>query len=119
MKLINDDSCGWLKNLTKRSNFKTIDQNFFCDYLIVGVQSDPTIDRKTSQDNYSKISGKQKNKPIQTLEERLIMIKAIKFVDEVFAIGMKSKLPNKKNISKKPKIQVKKIKTIKEKELTH
>ena len=36
MKLINDDSCGWLKNLTKRSNFKTIDQNFFCDYLIVG-----------------------------------------------------------------------------------
>ena len=55
-----------------------------CDYLIVGVQSDPTIDRKTSQDNYSKISGKQKNKPIQTLEERLIMINAIKFVDEVF-----------------------------------
>ena len=47
------------------------------------------------------------------------MIKAIKFVDEVFAIGMKSKLPNKKNISKKPKIQVKKIKSIKEKELTH
>ena len=55
-----------------------------CDYLIIGVQSDPTIDRKKSEDSYSKISGKPKNSPIQTLEERLIMIKAIKFVDEVF-----------------------------------
>ena len=55
-----------------------------CDYLIVGVQSDPTIDRKNPEDNYSKISGKSKNIPIQTLEERLIMIKAIKFVDKVF-----------------------------------
>ena len=55
-----------------------------CDYLIVGVQSDPTIDRKNPNDKYSKISGKPKNSPIQTLEERLIMIKAIKFVDEVF-----------------------------------
>ena len=42
-----------------------------CDYLIVGLQSDPTIDRKT------------KNKPIQTLEERKIMIESIKYVDEV------------------------------------
>ena len=65
-----------------------------CDYLIVGVQSDPTIDRKTSQDNYSKISGKQKNKPIQTLEERLIMINAIKFVDEVFTYETESDLYN-------------------------
>ena len=55
-----------------------------CDYLIVGIQSDPTIDRKNLNDEYSKISGKAKNSPIQTLEERLIMIKAIKFVDEVF-----------------------------------
>ena len=55
-----------------------------CDYLIVGVQSDPTIDRKNTSDEYSKISGKPKNSPIQTLEERLIMVKSIKFVDEVF-----------------------------------
>ena len=26
-----------------------------CDYLIVGVQSDPTIDRKKSEDEYSQI----------------------------------------------------------------
>ncbi len=42
-----------------------------CDYLIVGLQIDPTIDRKN------------KNKPIQTLEERHIMINSIKYVDEV------------------------------------
>ena len=55
-----------------------------CDHLIIGIQSDPTIDRKDKNDKYSKISGKPKNSTIQTLEERLMMIKAIKFVDEVF-----------------------------------
>jgi len=43
-----------------------------CDYLIVGLQIDPTIDRPNS-----------KNKPIQTLEERFLMINSIKYVDEV------------------------------------
>ena len=65
-----------------------------CDHLIVGVQSDPTIDRKGANDEYSKISGKPKNIPIQTLEERLIMIKAIKFVDEVFVYDTEEDLYN-------------------------
>jgi len=65
-----------------------------CDYLIVGVQSDPTIDRKNANDEYSKISGKPKNTPIQTLEERLIMIRAIKFVDEVFVYDTEQDLYN-------------------------
>ena len=65
-----------------------------CDYLIVGVQSDPTIDRKNPDDNYSKISGKAKNTPIQTLEERLIMIKSIKYVDEVFVYDTEEDLCN-------------------------
>ena len=42
-----------------------------CDYLIVGVQSDPTIDRP------------EKNKPIQPHEERVEMVKAVRWVDEV------------------------------------
>lgn len=42
-----------------------------CDYLIVGLQSDPTIDRST------------KNKPIQSLVERYIQVKACKYVDEI------------------------------------
>ena len=65
-----------------------------CNHLIVGVQSDPTIDRKSPNDQYSKISGKPKNSPIQTLEERLIMIKAIKFVDEVFVYDTEKDLYN-------------------------
>lgn len=42
-----------------------------CDVLIVGLQTDPTIDRPS------------KNKPILTFEERKIMIKAVKYVDEI------------------------------------
>ena len=43
-----------------------------CDYLIVGLQSDPTIDRP-----------KEKNKPVQTLVERYAQLNALKFIDEI------------------------------------
>jgi len=43
----------------------------YCDYLIVGVQSDPSIDRP------------EKNSPIQSHKERLGIVNSIKFVDEV------------------------------------
>ena len=42
-----------------------------CDYLIVPLQTDPTIDRPS------------KNKPIQSLVERYIQVKACKYVDEI------------------------------------
>ena len=42
-----------------------------CDYLIVGLQSDPTIDRP------------EKNKPIQTIFERYIQLQAVKYIDEI------------------------------------
>ena len=42
-----------------------------CDRLIVGLQTDPSIDRP------------DKNAPIQTVEERLIMLKSVKWVDEI------------------------------------
>lgn len=42
-----------------------------CDYLIVGLQTDPSIDRK------------EKNQPVQSLVERQIQLSAIKYVDEV------------------------------------
>lgn len=51
-----------------------------CDHLIIGLQKDPTIDRP------------QKNKPVQTLEERRIMISAIKYVDEVRLYGTEKDL---------------------------
>lgn len=47
-----------------------------CDYLIVGLQSDPS----TTSIEYR---GKLKNKPIQTVEERLIQLKANRYVDEI------------------------------------
>lgn len=43
-----------------------------CDYLIVGIQTDPTIDRPAN-----------KNKPVQSIVERQIQLKACRHVDEV------------------------------------
>lgn len=43
-----------------------------CDYLIAGLQTDPTIDRPDT-----------KNKPIQTIVERQIQLAACRYVDEV------------------------------------
>jgi glycerol-3-phosphate cytidylyltransferase len=43
-----------------------------CDYLICGLQTDPTIDRPDI-----------KNKPIQSIVERQIQLAACRYVDEV------------------------------------
>jgi glycerol-3-phosphate cytidylyltransferase len=43
-----------------------------CDYLIVGLQTDPTIDRPGI-----------KNKPVQSVVERYVQLSAVKFVDEI------------------------------------
>ena len=61
----------------------------YCDYLIVGVQSDPSIDRP------------EKNSPIQSHKERLGLVSSIKFVDEVFTLALKYKPNKSKNITKK------------------
>lgn len=42
-----------------------------CDYLIVGLQLDPSIDRP------------EKNKPVQSIIERYIQVSSCKYVDEV------------------------------------
>lgn len=43
-----------------------------CDYLIVGLQTDPTIDRPES-----------KNPPVQSIVERQIQVAAVKYVDDI------------------------------------
>lgn len=43
-----------------------------CDYLIAGLQTDPTIDRPDS-----------KNKPVQSIVERQIQLAATRYVDEI------------------------------------
>ena len=42
-----------------------------CDWLIVGLQTDPTIDRPN------------KNRPVQTTFERYTQLKGCRFVDEI------------------------------------
>ena len=42
-----------------------------CDWLVIALQSDPTVDRP------------EKNKPIQTMYERYIQLKGCKYVDEI------------------------------------
>ncbi len=37
MSVINDQNCGWINNLSKRTNIKTLDKNILCDYLVVGA----------------------------------------------------------------------------------
>lgn len=43
-----------------------------CDYLVVALQIDPTIDRPGS-----------KNKPVQSAYERYVQLQACKYVDEI------------------------------------
>lgn len=43
-----------------------------CDYLIAGLQTDPTIDRPDS-----------KNSPVQSIVERQIQLAATRYVDEI------------------------------------
>ncbi len=51
-----------------------------CDYLIVGLQTDPTIDRP------------EKNKPIQSVFERFVQLDACKYVDEVIVYATETEL---------------------------
>jgi glycerol-3-phosphate cytidylyltransferase len=51
-----------------------------CDYLIVGLQTDPTIDRPF------------KNKPVQSVFERFVQLKACRYVDEVVVYATEKEL---------------------------
>ena len=51
-----------------------------CDYLIVGLQTDPTIDRDW------------KNKPVQGVFERFVQLQACKYVDEVIPYATEKEL---------------------------
>lgn len=42
-----------------------------CDYLICGLQMDPSLDRK------------EKNAPVQTVVERYTQLKGVRYVDEI------------------------------------
>jgi glycerol-3-phosphate cytidylyltransferase len=52
-----------------------------CDYLICGLQTDPTIDRPGT-----------KNKPVQSIIERYIQLAAVRYVDEVIVYSTEEDL---------------------------
>ena len=52
-----------------------------CEYLIVGLQTDPTIDRQD-----------EKNRPVQSLVERHLQLSAVKYVDEIIPYSTESDL---------------------------
>jgi len=52
-----------------------------CDWLIVGIQIDPTIDRPGA-----------KNKPVQSIIERQIQVSACDFVDEIIVYSTEKEL---------------------------
>lgn len=58
------------------------DAKLRCDYLIAALQTDPTIDRHN------------KNKPIQTLEERIIVLEGNKYIDEIRVYNTEIELEN-------------------------
>lgn len=51
-----------------------------CDYLICGLQVDPTLDRP------------EKNQPIQTVVERYTQLKAVGYVDEIIPYSTEADL---------------------------
>ena len=51
-----------------------------CDYLIAGLQIDPTVDRP------------HKNKPILSLEERRILLESNKYIDQIVLYGTEDDL---------------------------
>lgn len=53
-----------------------------CDFLIVGLHTDPTLDRP------------EKNKPVETVEERMIRLQGCKYVDEIFTYDTEDDLFN-------------------------
>ena len=53
-----------------------------CDYLVVGLQIDPSLDRY------------EKNKPVQSLQERKIQLEAIKYVDKIIIYETENDLYN-------------------------
>lgn len=52
-----------------------------CDYLIVGLQTDPTIDRPDT-----------KNKPVQSIFERFVQLQSCKYVDEIVVYATEKEL---------------------------
>jgi glycerol-3-phosphate cytidylyltransferase len=61
-----------------------------CNVLVVALQSDPTLDESYRVQT----GGKNKNKPVQSFEERKIQIEGCKYVDHVIPYNTEADLLN-------------------------
>ena len=52
----------------------------YCDYLVIGLQKDPSIDRS------------EKNKPVQDYKERLIILESIRYIDDIIVYETEEEL---------------------------
>ena len=73
-------TCGAFDLLHSGHALMLIEAKSVCDYLIVAVQSDPSIDRPG------------KNRPVQSHKERIIMVESIRYVDKVVTYDTESDL---------------------------
>ena len=64
MRVINDNSCGWINQLNKRTNIKLLEEDIFCDYLVIGAGY-------TGLSAARKLSEVDKNKKIVLIDAQL------------------------------------------------
>jgi len=64
LNLINDTSCGWTNQLPKRNNIKQLNQDTYCDYLIIGAGY-------TGLSAARKLSEIEKNKKVILIDAQL------------------------------------------------
>ena len=64
-------TCGTFDLLHPGHVLMLADAKGHCDSLVVGLQIDPSVDRP------------EKHAPVQTLEERIMVLQAIRFVDDI------------------------------------
>lgn len=64
-------TCGTFDLLHPGHVLMLADAKGHCDWLVVGLQIDPSVDRA------------EKHAPIQTLDERIMVLQAVKYVDDI------------------------------------
>lgn len=73
-------TCGAFDLLTPGHMLMFEEAKAQCDFLIVAVQEDPSRDRK------------DKNKPVLSVQERVMLLKGIRFIDEVVTYDLECTL---------------------------
>ena len=61
-----------------------------CSWLVVGVQEDPSLVEDAAYRQETR--GAPKHRPVLSLEERLVVLRAIRYVDAVFTYGSEASL---------------------------